>query len=250
MMDLIAVAVMALCIAVGYRRGGLLDVLGLVALLMAYVASAVVAVPLAQLLVGHANLSVAASYAAGRLMGGVAIYAGLVAIALVVNRRLGRTLEGTVRPWNKGLGALTGLGWGLFFALALLFLSDVYVKTMPEAVGRVADWSRRSHLRTAVSRFNPADRFLLTDAIRLLKAARRDPAVLERLRQDPRFSRILAEAQVKRAMEDEALAEAFRKRNIAGILGNASFQALITDARLRKQLLSPQTRAALQEAAQ
>ena len=53
MVDLIVVAIIALCFLLGYMRGGLLPLLGLCALVAAYFGSAVAGPPLGEILATH-----------------------------------------------------------------------------------------------------------------------------------------------------------------------------------------------------
>lgn len=247
MVDLIAILAVVLCALLGYIRGGLMAVLGLMALIVAYFASALVGPPLGAVIAAHSRCPAVTAYLMGRIAGGVLIYVLLMAPAVILARKMGRTERGKLRMWNRGIGAFFGVVWGACLALVLLFLADVATKVVPEATGRLADSARRSVLRRCVSSLNPADRFLVTDILRLLRAARQDPEVFQRLRAHEQFRQLQEHPAFKRVSEDRKLTEAIHSRDVAAILRNENLRRLLADKELRRRILSPEIRLALQE---
>jgi len=181
MIDVFIVVVIVLSALWGYLRGFLYDLLGLAALIVAWVGSEPLAVPVGRIIAPHTSLSAGATYVVARLIGGVAIYASLKVVTTVVDRHWGKTKEGGARRWNRNLGAMAGLVSGVVTALLLLILADSFVKAYPEREGVLIDAVRRSGLRQQVTTRNPADRYFVTDALRLIRAQREDPELARRM---------------------------------------------------------------------
>lgn len=248
MVDLVAIAVLAFCAVRGYFRGAVRNVLELAALAVAYFGSGPFASPIGRILTAWTGLSAGAAYLGGRAIAALCIYVPLAIAATIADRRFGRTKEGKRKRWNRILGAAFGFAFGLFVALLFLFLADVGVKVFPSASGFAVRSARASFLRRGVSRFNPADRFLITDVLRLLRAARDDPEVLRRLSEHRQIRTIMNHPLFRKLQQDEQFAAALRNQQITAVLSNRNLQNLLADKELRSLILSPQTRAAFREA--
>lgn len=246
--DLVLILIVVLCIVWGYTRGGVLDILGLAALLAACLFSAPIAPLLARVFLAHTSWSAGVSYVVARLVAGLCIYIPLIVLAGFIDRRIGRSEEGVPHPWNRLLGAACGLATGLAFLFILLFLVDVGVKVFPDASGWPVESARGSVLRRCVSTFNPADRYLLTDGLRLVRAARQDPEVFGRLSKDPDVRRLLDAPALKALLEDKEFVAAARARNIGAVVSNEHFRRVLEDKELREIIVSPELHAALEKA--
>ena len=246
MFDALFVAIIFVAAVRGYVRGVLADVFGLAALLIAYLPSAPLAPLLMRWLLAAANWPASLAYLACRLAAGLVIYLVVSGGARAMARKLGSTDEGRLLGWNRALGALVGLGSGLLLALIVLFLADAGLKVYPEASGWAADAARDSVLRRRVSAVNPADTFLVTDVLRLLRAVRENPQVIERLRDDPQMRRLMEQESFQRLLSDEQLATALRSGRVHEVVASEEFRRLLADKELRKMALSPETRRALE----
>ena len=250
MLDIIVLLVMFICTLRGYQRGVVRNVLELLAFAVAWVASVPLWFIAGKPLMLWAGWSYTASYLVGRLIVGAAIYVPLLFAAIYLDRRLGRTREGGVRDWNKAFGAAFGLMVGIALGFVLLFLADALVQAFPEKGGTVMWAARRSILRRVVGRANPARRFMVTDVMELLHVAKRDPEVLERLMSDPRIRQLLTNPTLRKLQDDDSFADNLKAGRIAQALSNENLQAVLADKELRADILSPETRSAIQAAIQ
>ncbi len=247
MVDLLVILLIGLATLWGYLRGILRSVLTVAALTVAYLASAPLASPIGDLMAAHTEWAANVCYAVGRVIGALLIYVSLSISAQVADRRLGRTRFGFMRGWNRTWGAVAGFVTGLLIALILLFAADAMLKAYPEGGGALAESARRSSLVRLVSRFNPADRYLVTDFLKLLRVAREDPQVLEELSHKEGIRRLLEHPTVARLFHDEVLAEAVRDGRFQDVFANENLRRLLEDKELRELLVSPAVRSAIQD---
>jgi uncharacterized membrane protein required for colicin V production len=250
MVDLAALLIIVLSAIRGFLRGALLSFLALVALVAAFLASGPLGPIVARLMLDREGWTVGTAGLVGRLVAGACIYALLLVGAHLVARKVGRTREGRLRPWNRNLGLLGGLLSGAILVLILVFLVDLGLKVSPNASGVMVRSARRSVLRRMVSPINPADRFAVTDALRVLRAAQQDPQVLKRLRQDPAVREVLEHPDMKPLLQDRELADAIRAYNVEAVFSNDNVRRAMGNPELRRQITSPRVRAALQRAMQ
>ncbi|NLW50133.1 MAG: hypothetical protein GXY85_04720 [Candidatus Brocadiaceae bacterium] len=248
--DLIVVLVVVLLALRGYSRGAIFSLLGLVALAAAWVLSGLLGGPVAAAVGGWLAWSPGVAYLASRLVLCVMIYLPLALLALAVDRRLRAAESETLHAFNRGVGAACGLAWGLVTAFVLLAVADVWVKALPDAGGFFAQSARKSALRKAVGRANPADRFFVTDALKLLRAARRDPEVLKRLSADPRVRPLLEHPDLQTVVEDDELAARIREDPFAAITQDERIGRLLGNRELRRLILSAETLAAVRQASE
>ena len=238
--------VLLLSITWGYLRGALRDVLGLAALLVAYLASEPFGRTLGVWIAGHWQTAAGRAYILARVGAGLAIYVSLKISAAVANRRFGQDETGVTRPWNRNLGAVLGLVYGLVLVLIVVFLADSMHKAGIQ--GGFVDSVSKSWIDQRLSPYNPADRFLLTDVLTLLQKARQDPDVLQRLRQDPTVQAIMDKDDVRAVLDDQDLAEAIRNGDVRQVLENEHLKRLLQDKELMRQVLSPEVRKAIRDA--
>jgi len=202
MLDALVVAVVLLFVLLGFLRGILHGGLVLCALGVAYLASGRLEAPFGSLLLSLSQLRPAVAYTLGRVLGGVLVYASLRVAVSVADRRIGRTRHGVLQPWNRNLGAVVGLVFGAGLGLCLLCLAGA---------------AQGSYLRRLVSPHNPADRLLVTDSLRVVSAARRDPEMLAELEQEDVFRRLAEHPTVRAILEDEELMDAIRRQDIVRV---------------------------------
>lgn len=248
MIDVLSCILVLVCILAGYLRGILRGALSLLALLAAYFASATAAAPFARALTRLLKLPPGAAYAPGRVLAGLAIYLSLLVSVHLLDKKVGRSREGTPRPWNRNLGALAGLVFGLVLVFWVMCLGDALVKAFPERKGRLAASVRRSTLRRLVKNVNPADRFLVTDSLRLLNAAREDEEVLEKLTDKEPVKRLLDHPKVQAVLENEELMAALQAGRIAELVKNQEIRDLLRDRQVRELFFSEELRASVREA--
>jgi len=127
-------------------------------------------------------------------------------------------------------------------------VGDSLLKVFPEAGGSFVESARNSSFRRLVSGFNPADRFLVTDCLRLLRVARQDPEVLRRLSEREEVRELLEHPDVQAVLTDESLHRAVAEGRLDEVFGNANLKRLLGNADLRRRMLSPELRAALTQA--
>jgi len=243
MFDAVLILIVVGCVAWGYWRGGLGAVLSLVALVLAYVLSAPLGPVVARLVMPQAGWA----QVAGRIVAGVVIYVPLVILGAKLEHKLGRTEEGRPWLWNRFLGVITGLAWGLVLALSLAWVADVAVRVYPEASGWPARAAQGSGIRRLASSLNPANRLLVTDSLRLLRAAEEDPGVWDRLAKKDAVRRVLGHPALKPLLDDEELLVAVRAGRLDAVWGNENVRRMLKDKELRALLTSPELRAAFEE---
>jgi uncharacterized membrane protein required for colicin V production len=246
--DIALLLILAFCVVWGYIRGGIEDILGLGALVVAFLASAPFGAPMGRILGANFGWSPGVSYLIGRIIAALCIYIPLIILASFIDRRLGRTEQGVPHPWNRVLGFLWGFGSGLVLFFILLFGMDVILKVFPDSSGWIVRQAGESKLRQWASSFNPADRYLITDVLRLYRAARHDPQVVARLRDEPQVRKLLESASFKRLLDDQSVAQAVRDSNVGAVLTNENFRLVLADKELRAEILSPEMHRAFEEA--
>jgi len=231
----------------GYLRGALKDVLGLAALTVAYLASEPFGRSLGAWLAAHEQVSAGNAYVLARVGAGLVIYISVKISAAVANRRFGQDEMGVTVAWNRNLGAVLGLVYGLVLVLIVVFLADSLHKAGVQ--GGFIDSASNSWIGRRLSPYNPADRFLLTDVVKLLRQEREHPEVVERLRQSPAVQALLDRPDMQAVLNDEDLIEAIRSGDIGRVLQNENLKKLLEDKDLVRQLLSPELRKAVRDAA-
>jgi len=236
--DAIVILVLLMCALMGYLRGILRGTLWVGALALAYFGSPSVAGPFAGIIAKGIELPTGLAHTMGRVAAGIVIYASVLVSGRIADRRIGRLKSGVLRPWNRNLGALMGLIFGTLLMFCALCLADAMVKVFPEREGFLADSIRSSRLRKAISGINPADRFLITDLLKLLNAAREDPRLLRELKAKEEYRQLLNHPKVQEVLDDEQLMEAVRQRRWQRVLRDRKIRALLKDKELRKLLFS------------
>ena len=232
----------------GFLHGAVFNVLGLAALLLAYLLSGLLAGPVVGLLVSRLEWSPGVAYLAGRLALVLVIYLPLTILVSGVDRRFRKSKSDTLLAFNAGVGAACGLAWGMLVAFCLLCIADVWVKALPDAQGFMPGAARESYFRGLISASNPADRFLITDVLKLLRAARQDPQVLNRLSMQPHVRQVLEHPDLQRVLDDDQLAQKLRDKPVGTVLHDEGLGRLLADKELRSMILSAEMRAALQQA--
>ena len=250
MVDLAVVLIVVVSALWGYMRGILRRVLFIASLVVAYLGSAPLGPWLGGMIAARVDWPANACYTVGRIAGGLLIYVSLTVCAQVMDRKLGHTRAGYMRLWNRNWGLVGGLASGLLIALIVLFVADSMLKAFPEASGSLAEAARRSTLRRMVSRFNPGDRFLVTDVLRLLRASRDDPAAVQRLSEQEEVRSLLEHPDVRSVMNDAELGRALRAGEVDVVLQNENLRRLLKSRDLRQRLVAPGIREALKEAMQ
>jgi len=235
--------VIAICVVLGFTLAGFLSgilrtSLWVVALLVAYFASVRVTAPFAHLAGAVASLPAGTAHVLGRVAAGIAIYVSLVVFARIADRKVGRFNSGVLKRWNRNGGALAGLVFGTLLVFCGLCVADALLKASPESEAFFARKARASRLRALVSPINPADRFLITDFLRLLSAVKQDPVLLEKLKEQEEYRVFLENPKVKAVLEDEQLMEAIRAGNWSEVLAHERTRALLKDEELRKTIFS------------
>jgi membrane protein required for colicin V production len=245
MVDILIVALVVATTLVGYLRGVLRAVLWLAAIVVAHLATRALMPGLARLM-GPALSTSPVAMAGAYIVVGLVVFCSVMAAGQILNRRLGHTERGDVRPWNRRLGAVAGLAAGLVLALVVLLGLDTFAAmTAPEA-GGFAGAVHRSRLRRAVSDHNPLRDYLLPEALEVLARARRDPQVLDDLREEPHIQELLQHPDVRAVIEDEELREAVENRNLEVLSESEKLRKLYANKELRARLFSEETREALQ----
>ncbi len=239
MVDIIAILVIAVSVMWGYLRGALRNLLTLGALVAAYVGSAQFGQPLGKMLVQNFDFSSGTAYVLARLGAGLAIFISLMIAADMADRIFGKTEQGITRRWNRRLGAAAGLATGAATVLVGLILLDAFYKAFPESRDGFLRIAEGSKLRALVSSHNPADRYLLTDMLRLLRAAQDDPVVLERLRERQEVRQLLDEPKIAAVLSDEALVEDLREHRYHEALRDEDLRRLMSDTDVLRRLISP-----------
>ncbi len=245
MFTLCVILVLLVSVGWGYLRGALKDVLGLAALAVAYLASEPFGRSLGAWLTAHRDVSAGNAYVFARVCAGVAIYISVKISAAVVNRRFGQDETGVTLAWNRNLGALLGLVYGLVLVLIVVFLADSLHKAGVQ--GGFVDSVANSWIDKRLSAYNPADRYLLTDAVKLLRQAREHPEVVEQLQEEPAVQKLLAQPDVEAVLSDEGLVEAIRNKDMGAVLHNENLKKLLQDKDLVRQILSPEVRKAVSD---
>jgi uncharacterized membrane protein required for colicin V production len=245
--DLLLIAIVLLSAMGGYVRGALQQVLGLAALLAAYLISAPFGPMAGRMVMARADWSAGVSYAVGRLIAGLIIYAILTVAIVVVTRALKPEKRGPLQSWNRWLGSFVGLMWGLVLLFTVLFLADVALKVLPEASGWAVSSARRSLLRRWAAPVNPADKFLVTDTLRMVRAAREDPKLVRRLSRHTEVRKLLEHPDFKAVLRDEKLVAALHRKDVNAVLKNENFGRLLANKELMSLALSREVRSAVQD---
>lgn len=247
MIDLIIVLMLVLCATWGVLRGGLFHLLGIVALVFAWLLSAPLAPLVSGFVLSRTQWSEGAAHAIGRLVAFFLLYVGLMGIGTFVDYRFRKIKSLSLQGMNRGLGGLFGFIWGAVLCFLLLCLGDVWLKVYPDTGGFLAESVRNSTLRKQITDINPADRFLVTDTLRLVRAAKQNPELLEQLREKPHVRRMIEHPDFQRLSEDAALQQAMQDRDYATVLKNENLQAVLKNDQLRGDLLSAEMRETIRE---
>jgi uncharacterized membrane protein required for colicin V production len=255
MVDLLAVSIVLAFTLVGFLRGILRQALSVAAVLTAYLASAVLAAPLAALVLRSHEMSSAMAYMVGRFIGGALIFISLSLAVRVADKRFGRTRYGVLRPWNRNIGALAGLLFGLVLAFSMLCVLDAAWKAMPGSKSPLVRAAEGSRFRTWITAHNPADRLLITDSLKFARIVRSNPKAMSKLQDKPEIQELFNDPAIQRVVNDEELMrqieEAVKANDPAQLLkiaGNENIRNLLADSDLRRKLLSPEVRTAIAEA--
>jgi len=256
MVDFLAVALVVAFTLVGFLRGILRQALSVGAVAAAYLASAVLGGPLAAMVLKWREMSSGMAYMVGRVIGGVVVFVSLSIAVRLADKRFGRTRQGVLRPWNRNLGALAGLLFGMVLALSLLCVADAAYKALPDSQSPLVKAAGSSYFRTWITGHNPADRLLITDSLKFARIVHSNPEAMEKLSERPEIRELFNDPAVRDVVTDEGLMaeidEAAKTNDPARLLeiaGNEKIRKLLSDPGLREKLLSPAVRTAIAEAA-
>ena len=245
MLDLMVVLIVLAFVLLGYVRGILLEGLMVCALAIAYVASVRLAPPLAQFIVSLGDVSAGLAHTAGRLAGGMLIYLSLVVSARVADERFGRTERGVLLTWNRNLGMLGGLAFGAALGFCVLCLADALYKANPDSQAWWARAAAQSRLRRLAAPYNPADRWLITDALKFVRAVKEHPEKLDDLKDKEVVQKLLNDPTVQDILRDEDLMDAIHRGDVQRVASDAKVLKLLSDPELRRLVFSEEMRAAL-----
>jgi uncharacterized membrane protein required for colicin V production len=245
--DLVIVLMLVLCATWGVLRGGLFHLMGIVALIFAWLFSSPLAPLVGGLILSKTQWSEGASLAVGRLVAFFLIYVGLMGIGTFIDYRFRKIKSLSLQGLNRGLGGVFGFIWGGVLCFLLLCLGDVWLKVYPDTGGYLAQAVRESRLRSRVTNINPADRFLVTDTLRLLRAAREEPELLEELRAEPHVKSMIEHPDFVALSNDAGLQQAIQDRDYAAVLKNENLRAVLENDELRAALLSAEMRETIRQ---
>jgi len=248
MLDGLAVGMVMVFGLLGYTRGILRQGLTVAALVASYFASALLAAPLAGWVPEDWQVTDAMAHVIGRALGGAMVFVSLSLASHLIDKRIGRTQSGVPVPWNRNLGGLAGVAFGLLLAFCGLCLADAYRKAYPASDGWWARAIDASYFRRQVQLMNPADRFLITDSLKLIRRARNNPEALKKLAEKEELKALLDDPLIQEILQDEELMSAIQNRDLKRVAGDEKITRLLTNAELRKKVFSPQVRAAFSEA--
>jgi len=233
-LNVVAIAVLAACVAIGAWRGALATGLGIATLLLSYAAAVFLGPELAPALGERLGL---AAFVAVPLASTAAFLAAYIALGLVSRlvQRFGRRGNLGRSPRDRFLGGCFGAVRGLLLAMMVVYLAmwaDALRATgnaavLPEigdsAVADLTGGVVQSAIETAFDESDPTTRFAARFAAHPGVAA----ADFQHVIDDPNFTRLREDAQFWSAVENGNLAAAFQR---------ASFQSLQHDAALRQKL--------------
>jgi len=247
MLDVLVIIVVLAFVGIGYLSGILHEGLTICALAFSYFASASLEGPIGALVLSVGWPGPAMAYTLGRVLGGVLIYVSLRVAIHIADRRFGRTRQGVLQPWNRNLGAFAGLLFGLGLGCCILCIADAAYKACPECEGRWAKAAQASALRKLVAPYNPADRLLVTDSLKLIRLAKDRPARLEELRQTDLIRKLIDHPTIQEILADAELMDAIHARDVKRVARDEKIHALLKDRELRRMIFSEEVRAALRE---
>lgn len=191
----------------------------------------------------------------GRGCGVALVFCSLMVAVRLMDKRIGRTRQGYVVPWNRHLGALAGLVFGLVLAFCGLCLADVFNKAYPESEAWWVRAARASYFRTWVESVNPADRLLVADSLKLIRSVKNNPKAMEKLKEQKEFQELMEHPAVQDVLADEELVADIREaaesndiKLLMRIGSNEKIRRLLGDGELRKKTFSREMRAAVQKA--
>lgn len=248
MIDLAVVLLLLGFVLWGFLHGAVFNVLGLAAFLLAYFLSALLAGPVVSRIVTRLAWSPGVAYLSARMVLCLVIYLPLTILVSKVDRRFRELKSEALLAVNQGVGAACGLAWGILAAFFLLCIGDVWVKAQPDAEGFSVRSMRASYFRGWVTTSNPADRFLVTDVLKLLRAARGNPAVLERLSRQPHVRDVLQSPDMQAVLDDDELPRKLREDPVRAVLHDEGIGRLLANKDIRRMILSTEMRDALRRA--
>jgi len=247
MLDLLVVICVLIFALIGFLRGILHEALMAGALIVTYLVSADLSSPFTAGVLAASSAPAGTAYTIGRLAAGIVAFFSLAAAARIADKRIGRTRRGYLLPWNRNLGLLAGLVFGVLVAFCGLCVADAFYKAYPESQGGWTKFVGNSVSRAWVSPFNPADRLLLTDSLKLLRVAADDPDKLDELRQREAVAKLLDHPKIKDILDDPELMEAIGSRDIRRVAVDEKVRALLEDEELRRLMFSAEMREAMHE---
>ncbi|MFP4029364.1 MAG: CvpA family protein [Candidatus Brocadiia bacterium] len=245
MLDFFVIIIILGFAGIGYLRGILRESLTVGALIVSYFAGAVLAPPFAELVMLIRPLNPGVAYAIGRAAGGLLAFFSLAVTARIADQRIGRGSQGIPVFWNRFLGLLGGFGLGCGLAIFLLCVADALEKAYPASDSWQVRVARKSRLANLVSAYNPADRLLLIDYVRLLNEVSSDPNSVEELKQEDMFRQLLERDLIQEILADDELMEAIRTRELAEVARDPRIRQLLRDEELREIMFSPEMKEAV-----
>lgn len=250
MLDLIAIAVVLLCMLIGYVRGVLREGLTLGALVVTFYASGKVAPAAAELVLKVIDIPQGAAYTVGQAAAGMIIFLSLLLAIRIADRKIGRTDQGRPVGWNRRLGLLAGLLVGAGLSFCALCVADALQKTYPESEAWWARASRESRLCRLIAPFNPADRLAISGYLQVFNRAAQEPEDLQEYRNKEPFRKLLDHELIQEVLNDEELMTAIHRRNIGRVARDEKIRSVLQSPELREIIFSPEMRQAMREVAE
>ncbi len=247
MLDVLVIVIVLVFALLGFLRGILHGGLMIGALVLAYFASAALQTPLGGVVRSLHLVPSGLAFPVGRAVGGLLVFVSLAFAAHLADKRIGRTRQGMVVSWNRNLGALVGMLFGAGLSFCILCSADAFYKAYPDSEGWWTKRAGESQLRKLVTPINPADRWLLTDSLKLVRQVKEHPEKVGEVGENEVFQKLMDAPVIKAILDDEDLMDAFGRRDLKRIASDKKVRDLLSDPELRKLMFSEEMRAALKE---
>lgn len=138
------------------------------------------------------------------------------------------------RIWGLVFGGLKGL----IIVIIIIFLLDIIPSSVKESIPAVSALLRESKIVSVIQPYNPLLKIHIMENLQIIISALGDPDYMDLLSEDPGFQKLRQQASIRLILDDPELKKALTERQYIKFITHPKVQMLIKDQEAIKLLLT------------